>query len=794
MFGLLLGLTLLAQPPDFTKDVQPVLAARCVACHGPAQQMSGLRLDFAASVLAGGNNGPAVVVGNAAASKLIERVTSDRKGFQMPPMGARLSAKEIATLRAWIDAGAKIPSEVSKSVERSTHWAFQAIRRPAVPVNEANPIDAFVRERLAREKLTPSPQASRATLLRRVSLDLTGLPPTPAEVSAFLNDSRPDAFERQVDRLLASPHFGEKWARHWLDLAHYADSDGYEKDQVRPHAWRYRQWVIEALNRDMPFDRFTIEQLAGDLLPQPATEQRVATGFLRNTLTNREAGVDRMETRFEQLVNRTNTVATTWLALTAGCAQCHNHKYDPIKQKDYYSLMAYFENAEEQDIDAPVGGQAEAYQRALPEYRARRQAILDENQIGPVFETWQQKIRKAFAHQGDELEWDFAVTSFRAMFDGAEKFLKGGADKLDARQREHLTDYFLGDPGPDIGNRDKATGAKLKKVREQLNQLRQTLPPYAIAPAITAAADGQPSFIHIGGDYKTTGEAVSPATPAFLPGSGAGTRLDLARWLVAPENPLTARVAVNRIWQELFGRGLVSTSEDFGTQGDRPSHPELLDWLASDFRENGWSTKQIIRKIVVSATYRQSSNVRPELQERDPENILLARQSRIRLPAELIRDGALSAGGLLNSEIGGASVRPPQPAGVAELGYGGNVKWKDDSGPARYRRGLYIHYQRTTPYPMLANFDEPDSTVACSRRRRSNSPLQALNLLNDPVFFDAADALAKKQNIDEMFQLALGRPPSGAERVRLGALYEQTRNWTAVARVLLNLEEFITRE
>ncbi len=795
LLGLTLALFAAGQTIDFTRDVQPILTKRCQGCHGPTQQMSGLRVDSAAALLKGGNNGAAVVAGKPVESKLVDRVTSDRKGFQMPPMGARLTDAEVSAIRSWIDAGAPVPAGAAQMAAGSTHWSFQPVRRPAVPSGAApNPIDAFILERLKKEGLAPSPEASRETLIRRVSLDLTGLPPSPEEVAAFVADKRPDAYESVVDRLLASPHYGEKWARHWLDLAHYADSDGYEKDRVRPYAWRYRHWLIDALNRDMPFNQFTIEQLAGDLLPGSTVDQRVATGFLRNTLTNREAGVDRMETRFEQLVNRNNTVATTWLGLTMGCAQCHNHKYDPITHKDYYSSLAFFENTDEQDIDAPLAGEAEAYRQALPAYRQQRQAVLDEYRIAPLYEKWQARMREAFAHQGDDLEWDFAITSFRAMFDGADKFLKGGADKLDTHQQELLLDYFIGDPGPDIGNREKETGAMLKKVREQLSKLRESLPPYSLAPVMTAGTDGLTSHIHLGGDYKLVGAEVRPATPGFLPAFNGSTRLDLAKWLVAAENPLTARVIVNRFWQELFGRGIVQTSEDFGTQGARPTHPELLDWLAVEFRESGWSVKSIQKKMVMSAAYRQSSTVRPELEERDPENALVARQSRLRLPAEIIRDEALSASGLINLEVGGKSVRPPQPAGVAELGYGGSVKWKDDTGSAKYRRGLYVHYQRTTPYPMLNNFDEPDATVTCSRRARSNTPLQSLNLLNDPVFFEAAQALGAKKDLDRMFALTLGRRPKASERERLTRFYEQTHDWTAVARVLLNLDEFITRE
>jgi mono/diheme cytochrome c family protein len=792
-----------AQTVDYSKDIQPIFTKRCAGCHGAAQQMSGLRLDSPSAVIKGSYTGPVVVAGKAADSKLIQRVSSDKKGFAMPPVGAPLTAAEIAALRSWIDAGATVPADSAAREQKSTHWSFQPVKRPS-----GDSIDFFIRARLAKEGLQPSPEADRRTLIRRVSLDLVGLPPTPREVEEFASDQRPDAYERLVDRLLASQHYGEKWARHWLDLAHYADSDGYEKDQVRPNAWRYRHWVINALNRDMPFDEFTIEQLAGDLLPNATVDQVVATGFLRNTLTNREAGVDRAEDRFEQLINRTNTVSTTWLGLTMGCSQCHNHKFDPITQKDYYSMFAFFERAEERSIEAPLAGESGPYFAALPDYERKRSEILDSFNIPPLYAKWQARMREAFAHQGANLEWDFAVTSFRAMFDNADRFLKGGVEKLERHEQDRLLDYFLNNPGPDITNRDKASLEVIKQAHTKMSAL--SLPPYSLAPVMARNPEAPATHIHIGGDYKNLGVEVKPATPSFLSKEAPenATRLTLAKWIASRDNPLTARVAVNRMWQELFGRGLVVTSEDFGTQGDRPSHPELLDWLASEFMDHGWSMKAIQKEIVMSATYRQSSNIRKDVEARDPENVLLARQSRIRLPAELVRDEALAASGLLNPAIGGRSIRPFQPAGVAELGYGHSVKWKESEGADRYRRGLYIHYQRTTPYPFLSNFDGPESNVTCSRRRRSDTPLQSLNLLNDPVFFEAAQGLAARvdkdvqggfsDKIDYVFELVLGRKPKTSERERLAKYFDEQgagkAAWVGVSRVLLNLDEFVTRE
>ncbi len=772
---LLAAASLCAQ--DFSKDVQPIFERRCQGCHGATQQMSNLRLDSPASA-ARVVNGP-----------LFERISSTKKGFMMPPVGAPLTAEEIGKIKSWIDAGAKFPATVAKS----THWAFQPIQHPA-----HGSIDALILERLAKENIAPSPEADRRTLIRRVSLDLTGLPPTPREVEGFVADKRPDAYEKLVDRLLASPHYGEKWARAWLDVAHYADSDGYEKDLSRPWAWRYRQWVIDALNRDEPFDQFTIQQIAGDLLPDATTDDRVATGFLRNTLTNREGGVDRNEARFEQIINRTNTVSTTWLGLTTGCAQCHNHKFDPISQKEYYSLYAFFDHAEEQDIDAPMPGET-----APPRsYFEKRQEILERYWIPELQPPWERRLREAYNRPGENGEWDFTLTDFTSSIDRPHALLTDDPEKRSPRDRDRMTAWFLQHIGVDY-SKDRATAGALREARDKLDALAAALPPYSQAPVMHADPSIPPTRLRVGGDYKTFGSEVAPGTPAILPplNVGAPTRLDLARWLVSKENPLTARVTVNRIWQEFFGRGIVFTSEDFGTQGDRPSHPELLDFLASEFRDNGWSMKRLEKSIVMSATYRQSSKARPELETKDPENTLLARQSRLRLPAELIRDQALAVSGLLNPEIGGRSVRPPQPKGVAELTYANSGKWRESTGADKYRRGLYVHYQRTSPYPQMSNFDEPDSNVSCTRRRRSNTPLQALNLLNDPVFYEAAQALAARiqreggsDPLGYAFELCVARVPTKTERARIERYRAQGGDWLGVSRILLNLDELITRE
>ncbi len=416
---------------------------------------------------------------------------------------------------------------------------------------------------------------------------------------------------------------------------------------------------------------------------------------------------------------------------------------------------------------------------------------------------WERRLREAHNRPGFNLEWDFAATEFRAAMDHALHFLSDDAALRTPRERDRMLEFFVGHMGPDY-SKDRRTAGQIREARDKLDALAAALPPYTQAPAMRFDSSVPPTQLRLGGDYKTMGDTVSAGTPSVLPPLKAGenaTRLDLARWLVSRENPLTARVAVNRIWQEFFGRGLVRTSEDFGTQGEKSSHPELLDWLASEFVDNGWSMKRLEKTIVMSAAYRQSSNIRPDLEAVDPENALIARQSRLRLPAELIRDQALAASGLLNGVIGGRSIKPPQPKGVAELSYAGNVKWRESIGADRFRRGMYIHYQRTAPYPQLANFDEPDSNVSCTRRRRSNTPLQALNLLNDPVFYETAQALAKRieneggdNPLAYAFELTLGRDPSPNERERIEHFRSKGGTWVGVARILLNLDELITRE
>jgi mono/diheme cytochrome c family protein len=823
---------------DFARDVAPLFEKRCFACHGPGQQMSSLRLDRKDAALKGGRSGRVIVPHDSAGSRLIRLVAgTDADKKVMPPAGARLTAAEVGILRAWIDQGAEWPEGVSVA-SRPSHWSFQEIARPTPPVvrNPAwarNAIDDFVLAKLESEAIAPSPEAGKRQLIRRLSLDLTGLPPTPEEVRDFLADTHPDAYDRLVDRLLASPHYGEKWARYWLDLARYADSDGYEKDRTRPWAWRYRQWVIEAFNRDLPFDEFTIEQLAGDLLPHRNQDMLVATGFNRNTLTNREGGTDPEQFRDEQVLDRAATLGTVWLGLTVGCAQCHDHKYDPIAQKEFYQLAAFFNTEDEADVPAPLAGEVGPWMAARPEYQRKRRELLEQYKIPEAQADWENKLRYAVAHKGEHEDWDFAYGEFTHTVDNAAKVLFLEPTKRSEVQQLAVTDVFLSSCG-NLFPKDYCAGLKLGELRAKLNDLRAAAPEISYAPVLIESDTPRQTYVHIKGDWREHGAEVEPNTLAVLPPLGVSpepARLRLARWLVSPDNPLTARVAVNRIWQELFGRGIVRTSEDFGAQGDLPTHPELLDWLASEFRDGGWSMKQMVRLMVRSATYRQASNARPELEARDPDNALLARQARLRLPAELIRDEALASAGLLDLRIGGRSVKPPQPKGVAELSYAGSVKWVESTGADRYRRGLYIHFQRTSPYPQLMNFDAPSADLSCTRRERTDTPLQALNLMNDTVFFEAAQGLALRvmreggpsfgDRLDYAYLVTLGREPNDRERARMERYFSQTRSglagdaqavadlfpnqvegvaqldaaaWVELSRVMLNLDEFITRE
>jgi mono/diheme cytochrome c family protein len=819
-----------AEPVDYLRDVKPILAANCYACHGAEKQRSGLRLDTAAALLHGGNAGPAAVPGKSADSLLVKAVTGADDVKVMPPKGPRLTAAQVATLRAWIDGGARAPAGEAPQViaTKSKHWAFQPPLRPAVPrvkdgARPRNPIDNFILARLEKEGIRPSPEADRVTLIRRLSLDLLGLPPAPREVDEFVNDLSPDAYEKLVDRLLASPHYGERWGRWWLDQARYADSNGYSIDAARS-IWPYRDWVIGALNHDMPFDQFTTEQLAGDLLPNATQAQKVATGFHRNTPINEEGGIDLEQFRVESIIDRVNTTGSVWLGLTVGCCQCHDHKFDPITQREYYQLFAFLNNADEPTIE--LGAPAEVERRK----QARTHIAAVQKQLKALDPT---------SKAGEE-RWENNLTTelrkllpadIQAILDvvpngrtpAMQEKLSEAYRKTD--QSRHVL-LALGSATPLGQAANLHVGLRRVELGKQLTALKASAPSGPTTMVLEERKTPRTTNVLLGGDFTRKGAVVTPGVPAVLPplqtqgarsaseGSDlpslalrAPNRLDLARWLVDPRNPLTARVAVNRLWQHYFGLGLVETDNDFGTQGTPPSHPELLDWLATELVRQGWSLKAMHRLIVTSATYRQSSQARPDLATVDARNRLLARQSRLRLEAEFVRDAALEASGLLSRKVGGPSVFPPQPDGLYSFTQI-DKHWKPNVGPDRYRRGLYTFFWRSAAHPSLTVFDAPDASSACTRRNRSNTPLQALTLLNDQGQYEFAQALAARvrreggsdddARLRYAFRLCLARAPKEREQQRLGELLAREGRgpeaWVTVARVLLNLDEFITRE
>jgi mono/diheme cytochrome c family protein len=792
-----------SEPPiDYLRDIKPILTKRCISCHGAEKPRGRLRLDTAAAAIRGGDLGPAVVPGDPEASELWLAVRGEGSGERMPLKRPPLSEREIEALRAWIDAGAPSPADEEPGMADGTHWAFRAPIRPTAPTLASkgevhNPIDAFIRSPLEQDGIAPSPEADRATLIRRVSLDVIGLPPTPAQLAAFLGDARPDAYERMIDRLLASPHYGERWGRWWLDMARYADSHGYSIDGPRS-IWPYRDWVIDALNRDQPFDEFTIDQIAGDLRPDATLAQRVATGFHRNTPINMEGGIDKEQFRVESVIDRVNTTGTVWLGLTIGCAQCHDHKYDPIQQKDYYRLFAFLNNCDEPELPVASPEDVERQRAVRERIAAFLASIEDDPELRRLQGAWETGLSPA---QRQNLSEE------------VRKALDVPLERRDADANRPAFAVFV----------EQARDPALKVHREALADLRREDP--RIETTLVVRERDEPRVTHLlqGGDFTRPGAVVTPGVPGVLPALESPTgrtpdRMDLARWLVDRGNPLTARVVVNRLWQVYFGRGLVETDADFGAQGAPPSHPELLDWLAVELVERGWSLKAIHRLILTSATYRQSSRNRPDLAATDPDNRRLARQSRVRLDAELVRDSALTSSGLLVPILGGPSVFPPQPDGVMNLGQL-RREWNADTGPGRYRRGLYTHIWRATPHPLLTVFDAPDATHTCTRRLRSNTPLQALLLLNDEAFVECAEALARRVlaegprddagRIDYAFNLTLTRAPTESERRRLLKLLSDEKkvcgsdgdeqnhersSWVSVARVLLNLDEFITRE
>jgi mono/diheme cytochrome c family protein len=833
--ALLPSLAVAAPEADYARDVKPILAKHCIGCHGAEKQRASLRLDSAKAILAGGNSGPAVIAGKSAESLLVRAVLGLGDVKVMPPKGDRLAAAEVAQLRRWIDSGAKSPATEAVLIRsKSKHWSFQpVVRHPEPIVKNAdwprNAIDRFILARLEKEGVAPSPEADSVTLLRRLHLDLIGIPPTPGEVESFLADRRPNAYERAVDHLLNSPHHGERWGRHWLDSARYADSNGYSIDSPRS-IWKYRDWVINALNADMPFDRFTIEQLAGDLLPRPTAEQKIATGFHRNTQINEEGGIDLEQFRVESIVDRTNTTGSVFLGLTVGCCQCHDHKFDPISQKEYYQLYAFFNSVDDRRLELITEDVQRRRKTVLAHIKELEKVLFNLERIDQArLDLW---------------EGSLSVESRQALPMSIQTILAIAVNGRTPRQQQMLLDAFrrvdqvrhvagaLAGPFALAGQVHLLTTRQ--KLEKAIASAKKTVPPLTTTLVMNERRQQRMTTIQLGGDFLRNGALVSPGVPAVLPqlhATAKPTRLDLARWLTDGKHPLTGRVLINRIWQHHFGIGLVETENDFGTQGTRPSHPELLDWLADELVRRGWRLKEMHRLIVTSASYRQSSRVRPELRILDPRNLLLARQNRLRLEAEVVRDVALSASGLLTTTIGGPGVFPPQPAGVYSLTQVPK-NWIASVGPERFRRGMYTFFWRSAPHPGLTVFDAPDATAACTRRNRSNTPLQALTLLNDQGFLECAHSLASRifrecplgdeERLDFAFRLVLCRPPSSRERLILAGMLHKQREamaadekearslvqspiqngasvaeqaaWVQVSRVLLNLDEFITRE
>jgi Protein of unknown function (DUF1549)/Protein of unknown function (DUF1553)/Planctomycete cytochrome C len=995
---------------DFKRQIEPIFARSCYPCHDARKAMGQLRLDGKGFALKGGLSGAAIVPGDSKQSLLVKRILGEGAEARMPMGGDPLTSTQITLIRRWIDEGAGGPEESQSAIglkQRpqsaiSQHWAYVKPVRPAPPRvrNQSwvrNPIDAFILARLEKERLKPSPEADKATLLRRVYLDVIGLPPSVKEVDEFLADNSPDAYEKVVDRLLASEHYGERWARPWLDLARYADSNGYEKDNLRV-AWKFRDWVINALNKDMPFDQFTIEQIGGDMLPAAAIDQKIATGFHRNTMLNQEGGIDPEESRFEILIDRVNTTATVWLGSTIACSQCHNHKYDPFSQKDYYRLMAFFDNAEYKI----VGDGSERYvlepQISLPtpEQEEKRKSLDDEiKQIEARLKTqtpeleaeqagWERELLdernkwtmldpiklesaggatlkmlndKSVLVSGAASERDVYVVTAKAdlknitalrieaipdaslpkggpgrdpygnflltgieaevssmssvgeisfknaFFDDqaygvnarslfgkelgdvatdnppgwfvnatkdqaerlprqgifvAEKPFDAGADaRLTIRLkflggslnqgmgRFRLSATTTDEPGrvvsvparlrpilsipssersqkqrEDLSAQFRAATPSLKAERDRLGKLRGEMRSLNITTALVmqerSGYERPSTFFRERGGFLNKGEKTFAATPAVLapmPENAPINRLGLARWLVDENNPLTARVTVNRFWEQIFGRGLVETSEDFGTQGERPSHPELLDWLAVAFKDGekerrgdgatgrrgdganpqlmAWSMKNLVRLMVTSSTYRQSSMTPRALLEKDPYNRLLARGPRFRMEAEMIRDTTLAASGLLSRKLGGPSVFPHQPEGVWNSPYSGE-RWTMSKGEDRFRRGLYTFVRRSSPHPAMMSFDAASREYCTVRRVRTNTPLQALTTLNDEAAMEAARGLARrmieegggdlKNRLIFGFRASVARTPREKEIERLAAFYRrQLDHFTANA-------------
>ncbi|MFP4339361.1 MAG: DUF1553 domain-containing protein [Cyclobacteriaceae bacterium] len=884
---------------DFNAEVRPILNKKCITCHGGVKRSGEFSLLFRTDALSPNESGKrAIVPGDVEASEMIHRINHSDPEVRMPPEGEPLAQEEIDILTRWIEQGAYWED----------HWAFvkpEPVDPPKITSDwAANDIDRFVLDKLQEKQLTPSARADKATLLRRVTLDLTGLPPAAEELEAFMADSSEQAYEKVVDRLLASPRYGERWTALWMDLARYADSKGYEKDGPR-NIWKYRDWLIKAFNEDMPFDQFTVEQLAGDLLPDPDDEQIIATAFHRNTMNNDEGGTDDEEFRVASVIDRVNTTWDVWQATTMACVQCHSHPYDPIRHEEYYKFYAFLNNTADADVPSESPNLKEFKQEEdrqkleeLKNWVIRHTESNDEKlekgkQLVKMVKFTEpkvhpknyQEVTEGALADGKYLEVDHGgyakIPDFR--LDGKDEILvsyrakkasgKGVVEfrkdspngdllaswRVQATPEKGWSFYRTAVPlKPTSGMHDiymvfKEPGNKGRLCTIEWVLFHETLPgkeepQYAevkqnfIQLLNTPEVEKTPVMIERPQDYRrkthvfvrgnwlVPGEEVEPDVPQAWPALPEGApknRLGMAQWLVSPENPLTARVAVNRFWAQLFGKGIVETVEDFGTQGAKPTHPELLDWLAMQFmHEYAWSIKRLLKEIVMSATYRQSSKVTPELQEIDPANQWLARGPRVRLSAEQIRDQALAVSGLLSNKMYGRSVMPSQPEGIWQVVYSG-MKWETSEGEDRYRRGIYTYWRRTSPYPSMIAFDSPSREFCVTRRIRTNTPLQALVTLNDPVYIEAARALAKRMmeeggnkpeaQLTRGYQLAVAREISTPKLETLLQLYQESMNYyqthpeesikmageeeqsqqlaalAVVANAVMNLDEFVTK-
>ena len=812
---LLLALPLAAAdkaPVDFTRDVRPILANSCLACHGPDEKArkAKLRLDVREEAVK-----KAIVPGKASESPLIERITSKEPEEVMPPAHAKkpaITPEQAALLARWVNEGAKFDQ----------HWAYVKPVRPAVPEvkNKAwvrNPVDAFVARGHERNGFAPAPEADKVTLIRRLSFDLTGLPPTPQEVDAFLKDTSADAYSALVDRLLGSKHFGERMAVLWLDAVRYADTGGYHSDNHRD-VWLFRDYVIEAFNTGKRFDQFTIEQLAGDLLPNPTNEQRVASGYNRMLMTTEEGGAQAKEYTAKYQADRVRNTSSAFLAATVGCAECHDHKYDPYRARDFYQFAAFFADVRE----VPVGRQPQT-----PIMTAEQEA--EAKRLDAEVNRLKGELAKVKIDADAQAKWEAATAkNSKGLPRPVVDALKVEAGKRTDAQKKTLATHYREQVAPETEAVRKELAAATAKRDAFQKSIPQTL----------VSMTGPPRTVRVlprGNWLDDSGEVVKPGIPEFLGSlsTDKATRLDLAKWMVSPDNPLTARVFVNRLWKVAFGQGIVRNLDDFGTQGTPPTHPELLDWLATEFVRTGWDVKGMLKLMVMSNAYRQSSVAPKAVREKDPTNVWLARQNRFRVDAEFIRDNALAVAGLLTTKVGGPSSKPYQPAGYWALLNFPQREWQADKDEDQYRRGLYTYWCRTFPHPSLTAFDAPSREECTNERPRSSTPLQALVLLNDPTYVEAARVFAATamkegkttpERLTAMYRRALSRPARPEEIKVLEALVEKHRTgfradpkaaqdllkvglaplpsnadpaelaaWTSVARVVLNLHEAVTR-